>query len=310
MNEIFDKILQNHPAAIHKLNELLPEELSAIVRTAMAKAPVDRYQAMDELRVGRQRSVPGGGATEIELPEGYLELHAVVRCLADEHTETDALVGELQWVAELSAASLEEFSQGGLRRMANRVDDIREVCSEVSGVARLGRRFRRVHAADISRGALPGDGVWHGFTVHSNHACPVGVSAERFLDPNPVESLARIRWEVRIEPETTMLGKLFSDTHQLRQISGAGILDGRQILGLLLEFVAVLQRQEDADLDGNEAACRRGLRRLVVAAASIPVEAPDPQLPALCLRPVPVGLGSGFPHLACQPEIRRTSNPS
>ncbi len=79
--------------------------------------------------------------TEIELPEGYLELHAVVRRLVDEHTQTDALIGELQWVAELSAASLEEFSQGGLRRMANRVDEIREVCWEESGVSRLGRRL-------------------------------------------------------------------------------------------------------------------------------------------------------------------------
>ena len=47
--------MQNHPAAIHKLNELLPEELSAIVRTAMAKAPADRYQAMDELLADLER---------------------------------------------------------------------------------------------------------------------------------------------------------------------------------------------------------------------------------------------------------------
>ena len=122
-------MLQRPRLGIVKVNRLEPGRKEA----SLAR--------LGELRGGRQRSVPGGGATEIELPEGYLELHAVVRCLADEHTETDALVGELQWVAELSAASLEEFSQGGLRRMANRVDDIREVCSEVSGVARLGRRL-------------------------------------------------------------------------------------------------------------------------------------------------------------------------
>ena len=171
--EIFDKILKYQPASIHRLNELLPEELSSIVRTAMAKAPADRYQSMDELladlerfedslaelrdqvrreieaslarlgelRAGRQKSVPGGGAAEIELPEGYFELHAVVRRLADEHAHTDALIGELQWVAELSATSLEEFSEGGLRLMANRVDEIREVCAEESGVGRLARRL-------------------------------------------------------------------------------------------------------------------------------------------------------------------------
>ena len=179
--EIFDKIMKHHPAPIHRINELLPESLSAIVDKAMMKAPEQRYQSMDELladlerfedslaelrdRVrreaeaslarldepgagGRQFALPGGAA-EMELPEGYLELHAFVRGLTEEHAHNAALDGELQWVAELSAASLEAYGLDTLRQMANRIDEIRAVCPQESGVTRLGR-----HLLDELKGRL------------------------------------------------------------------------------------------------------------------------------------------------------------
>ena len=173
VSEIFDKIVKHQPTPLHRLNELLPKPLSAIVHKAMAKAPEQRYQSMDEvlahlerfdatlarlrdrlrgeaevglarlgeLHAGGRPLVPADGVSETRLPVGYFELHAFVRGLAEEHAHTGALIGELQWVAEISAASLEEYSEGGLRLMANRVDEIRAVCPEASGVKHLGRRL-------------------------------------------------------------------------------------------------------------------------------------------------------------------------
>jgi predicted Ser/Thr protein kinase len=173
VNEIFDEIMQHQPTPIHRLNDLMPESLSAIIHKAMAKEPEHRYQSMDELlahlerfddsiaklrdrvrrkaeaglvrlgelRAGSRQLVPAEGVGETQLPKGYLELHAFVRGLAEEHAHTDMLIGELQWVENISAASLEEYSATGLRLMANRVDEIRALCPEESGVKRLGRRL-------------------------------------------------------------------------------------------------------------------------------------------------------------------------
>ena len=173
VDEIFDKIMKRQPTPIHRLDERLPRSLSAIVYKAMAKAPEQRHQSMDELsahlerfddsldklrdrvrreaqaglarlgklRAGSRQFVPADGVSETRLPGGYFELHAFVRGLAEEHAHAETLIGELQWVAETSAASLEEYSEGGLRLMANRVDEIRTVCAEESGVKRLGRRL-------------------------------------------------------------------------------------------------------------------------------------------------------------------------
>ena len=173
VDEIFDKIMKYEPAPIHKLNERLPASLSGIVYKAMAKAPEQRHQSMDELldhlerfeaslarlrdrvrreaeaglvrlgelRAGSRQPVPADGVGEAELPVGYFELHAFVRRLAEEHAHAATLIAELQWVEKISVSSLGDYSQGGLRVMANRVDEIRAVCPEESGVKRLGRRL-------------------------------------------------------------------------------------------------------------------------------------------------------------------------
>ena len=166
--EIFDRIMKHHPAPIHRINELLPEELSDIVHKAMAKAPALRYQSMDELLsdlerfedslaelrdqvrreaeddladLGERRFAPPGEAAEMELPDGYLELHAFVHGVAEERAHRTALAGELQWVSELAAVSLDAYGLDTLRQMANRVDEIRAVCPEESGVTRLDRQL-------------------------------------------------------------------------------------------------------------------------------------------------------------------------
>jgi len=173
VNEVFDKIMKHDPTPVHQINELLPESLSAIVAKAMAKAPEQRYQSMDELldrlerfddllaklRDGVRRAAEAGmarlgelragsrlraldhGEGETELPAGYLELHAFVRGLSEEHTQTGALIAELRWVEEISTASIGDYNVDELRAMANRVDDIRAGGPKDSGVNRLGHRL-------------------------------------------------------------------------------------------------------------------------------------------------------------------------
>lgn len=173
VHEIFDQIVKLQPTPVHQRDELLPEPLSAIVSKAMAKEPEQRYQSMDELlddlgrfddtlaelrdevrreaiaglarlselRSGRNHRVPVSSVIEDSLPEGYLELHALLRGLAEDHAQTGELIAELEWVEKISAGSLGDFEDGELRAMANRVDDIRAVCPDESGVRRLGRRL-------------------------------------------------------------------------------------------------------------------------------------------------------------------------
>ena len=158
VDEIFEKIMKHEPPPIHRLNEAFPVSLSAIVGKAMAKAPERRYQSMDELlahmesfdgelatlrdrardeaeaglarlaelTAGGHQPAPADGAAEARLPKGYFELLAFVGRLADKHAHTDALIGDLDWVAETTEASLGTYSDGGLRHMANRVDEIRD----------------------------------------------------------------------------------------------------------------------------------------------------------------------------------------
>ena len=171
VHEIFDKVITHQPAPIHRLNDLLPKELSAIIHKAMAKPVEQRYQSMDEMLAHLERfdaslarlrdevrQEAEAGAASLgklrsgirrpgftganQLPDGYLALHAFVRGLAGEHTQTGALKSELDWVTDVSAASLGEYTQTDLRNMANRVDEIRDACPEEdSGVTRLGRRL-------------------------------------------------------------------------------------------------------------------------------------------------------------------------
>ncbi len=175
VHEVFDQIIKRHPAALHQHNELLPESLSAIVAKAMSKVPEYRYQSMDELlaslesfddvlaelrdevrreaeaslaRVGemlaeRGRLLPRSEIGDTQLPEGYLELHAFIRGVAEETVQTGAMIVDLEWVETISTASLGDYGSGELRAMANRVDDIRGVCPDESGVWRLGRRLLR-----------------------------------------------------------------------------------------------------------------------------------------------------------------------
>lgn len=173
VNEIFDNIVKHQPTPIHRLDERLPPSLSGIVYKAMAKAPEQRHQSMDELlahlesfdsslarlrdrvrreaeaglarlgelRAGSRQPVPTDAVGETQLPVGYFELHAFVRGLAEEHAHAETVIGELKWVAKISTAPLEDYSDGGLRLMANRVDEVRAVCGDESGVKRLGRRL-------------------------------------------------------------------------------------------------------------------------------------------------------------------------
>lgn len=173
VDDVFDQIMQQQPAPIHALNDLLPRELSAIVQKAMAKDPEQRYQSMDEMlghlgrfettlaelreRVRREAEAAlakrgqrhDGGTPDdssappapSRLPQGYLELRLAVRGLTGRRDQIDDLIEEMTWVAEMSVAALDEYGEETLRRMADRVDDIRELWPGEPSVALLGRRL-------------------------------------------------------------------------------------------------------------------------------------------------------------------------
>lgn len=171
VDDVFDKVLNQQPAPIHAINDLLPRELSAIVAKAMAKEPDRRYQSMDEmvrqlalfsaalagqreklrreaeaaLQAATTVSARGLGNTGVrstaELPHDYLGLQAFLRGLQDDRDQLDVLIDELQWVAEVSTASLDGYGQDTLRAMANRVDEIREQWPGEPTVIQLGRRL-------------------------------------------------------------------------------------------------------------------------------------------------------------------------
>jgi len=171
VDEVFEKITRIDPPPIHRLNEVLPKELSAIVHKAMSKDPEMRYQVMDEVithlrlfegslprmcakvrtqaeaALARVGKLPADGleATGISasntLPDTYLELHAVVRTLSQDRDQVDVLIEEMQWVAEASAAPLDEYGQETLRTMANRVDEIRVLWPSEPTATQLGQRL-------------------------------------------------------------------------------------------------------------------------------------------------------------------------
>jgi predicted Ser/Thr protein kinase len=171
VDDVFDKVMHEQPAPIHSVDERLPKELSAIIAKAMSKEPVLRYQSMDEMQLHLQlfeRSLPrlrqkarseavaaiealdaipaggigpGGVRSVAELPEDYLGLTGFVRGLTDGGDQLDDLIEELLWVAETNAAALDAHGVDTLRRMANRVDDIREVWPDEPTVTQLARRL-------------------------------------------------------------------------------------------------------------------------------------------------------------------------
>ena len=177
VTEIFEKIVGEEPTPLHEVNVLLPETLSMIIHTSMAKAPAHRYQSMDDLLAGLERfdrslekargrvrqkarlglrrlrelrdeheqllARPGHSEAPVAtaLPDGYLELHGVVRVAAEEYAHTEALIGELQWIAQSSAEPLAERSEKEIRRLANRVDEILDVYPGHPGAGEYGRRL-------------------------------------------------------------------------------------------------------------------------------------------------------------------------
>ena len=172
VDEVFEKITQLEPPPIHRLDEIMPKELSAMVHKAMAKAPDQRYQSMDEFlthlrlfenslprlcekaraqaraaiaRIGDELPADGllatGAVARTTLPDTYLEIHKVIRRLSQNRDQVDLLIDEMQWVAEVSAAPLDEYGQETLRTMANRVDEIRDLWPSEPSAAQLGRRL-------------------------------------------------------------------------------------------------------------------------------------------------------------------------
>jgi hypothetical protein len=172
VDDVFDKIMEEQPAPVHAVNELMPREVSAIVQKAMAKDPDQRYQSMDEMldhlerfeatlaelrdrvrkeaetalakQAGRRPGADHDRAKPPELPNDYLELRLAVRGLKGPRDRIDDLIEELMWVGEMNTAPLDDFGEDTLRRMANRVDDIRQVWPGEPTVAQLARRLLEV----------------------------------------------------------------------------------------------------------------------------------------------------------------------
>jgi len=165
VDDVFDKVLHEQPAPVHTVDQRLPRELSEIISKAMSKEPALRYQSMDEMLLRLQlfeRSLPrlrakargeavaaipaegigpDGVRSVSELPGDYLGLTGFVRGVAHGGDRLDDLIEELLWVAETNNASLDGHGVDTLRRMANRVDDIREVWPDEPNVTQLGRRL-------------------------------------------------------------------------------------------------------------------------------------------------------------------------
>lgn len=180
VRRVFDKVTGVDPVPVHRVDERMPEELSMIVRTAMAKDPDERYQSMremldaverfettlaarrDEMRgalaaqLARLGPIPAHdtGPPELEiptvLPDGYLELLALQQRMETQREPFEGLVRELVWVGDMLAAPLEQLGDDALRAIANRADCIRELWPRAPRVAELGRRVMQELRARLS----------------------------------------------------------------------------------------------------------------------------------------------------------------
>jgi serine/threonine protein kinase len=171
IREILDRVATHDPFPLHEIDDRLPEKLSMIVHTAMAKDPDERYQSVDELleavkdfeitiarhrdeirgdisaRIGRLGPIPPGdpGPPDLQLPSRlprtYLELVAVRRHMDEQREAFDHLVEELAWVEEMLDTPLDDLDKEALRGFANRADSIRETWPGEPRVSELGRRI-------------------------------------------------------------------------------------------------------------------------------------------------------------------------
>ena len=156
MRTVLDRIVHHNPLPVHEVDDRMPEELAAIVRTAMAKDAEERYQTMRELLeavegfeaslAARRDNIarritellaplepippgdPGPPALRLstEFPTEYLDLLDLKDHLESRRTAIHTLAAELKWVAETLAVPLEQLDDEALRGVADRADDIRE----------------------------------------------------------------------------------------------------------------------------------------------------------------------------------------
>jgi serine/threonine protein kinase len=180
MHEILDRVANHDPLPIHQVDDRLPEELSAIVRTAMAKDPDERYQSVSEMldaindfeatladwRRELQEAIsarlaplgprpPGNaGPPDLQiptrLPQGYLELVALRQYVDDRSEAIDELAEELAWVEGMLTAALDELDDETLRGIANRADSVRQAWPGEPRASELGHRV-----LDVLRARLP-----------------------------------------------------------------------------------------------------------------------------------------------------------
>ena len=116
------EVRQEAEAGFRSLRELHSQHEKLLARPGFVEDPA-ATQKIDFLDVER---LPGTASVALEaaLPDGYLELHAVVQLAAGEYCRTEALIEKLGWVAERSTRPVEEESEEEIRRLANRLDEI------------------------------------------------------------------------------------------------------------------------------------------------------------------------------------------
>jgi serine/threonine protein kinase len=167
---VLHRVANEDPIPLHEVDGRLPEELSAIVQTALAKDPGERYpsmwamlDAMEQFEIalaarckevkeeiaaliGLLGPIPPGdpGPPELELPAelpaGYFELLALQQRLEERRELFEQLASELGWVEEMLAGSLDDLDEEVLRGIANRADRVGDTWPVHPRAAELGRR--------------------------------------------------------------------------------------------------------------------------------------------------------------------------
>jgi serine/threonine protein kinase len=181
VRQILAKVKSRDPVPVHRIDDRLPEELSAIVATAMTKDAEARYASMHELiaaveqfevtlaalreQVGDEiqsllaplGTIPPDdpGPYELQIPDevrgDYLRLLSLRQRVHDHRQPLAALVGELAWVDEMLATPLEELEEDALRGIANRTDGIRDTWPGAPTVAELGHGVLQELRARVRR---------------------------------------------------------------------------------------------------------------------------------------------------------------
>lgn len=180
MRELLDHVTEHDPAPVHTIDERLPEQLSTIVQTAMAKDPGERYQSMGEmldaleqfeltlaeLRGDICREIsdvlaplgtisdgdPGPPELEIpsEFPHEYFELITLRHRMEGQRERVEDLARELAWVTDTLAVPLEPLDDDAVRGIVNRTDSIRERWPGEPRTSELGERALQVLKARLA----------------------------------------------------------------------------------------------------------------------------------------------------------------